>query len=53
MADAKALKRERTFHGIKRQFCQIDWVAAVDIDDENDLRFAKLISQNSFDVKDT
>ena len=53
VADAKALKRECTFHGVRKQFCQIDWVAAIDIDDEDDLRMAKLISQNSFDAKNT
>lgn len=47
MADSKALKREKTFHGVDKQFVQIDWIAAVDIDDEDDLRMAMLIAKNS------
>ena len=47
IADSKALKREKTFQGVNKQFFQIDWIAAVDIDDENDLRLAMLIAQNS------
>lgn len=47
MADSKALKREKTFHGVNKQFVQIDWIAAVDIDDEDDLRMAMLIAKNS------
>lgn len=47
MADSKALKREKTFHGVDKQFVQIDWIAAVDIDDEDDLRMATLIAKNS------
>ena len=50
MADSKALKREKTFHGADKQFVQIDWVAAVDIDDEDDLDMAKLIAKNSREV---
>jgi N-acylneuraminate cytidylyltransferase len=49
MAKGKALKRTSSFHSPSKQFYPINWVAAVDIDDENDLQMAKLISQNLLD----
>jgi N-acylneuraminate cytidylyltransferase len=41
MAKVRALKKTRSFYNRNQQFFEIDWISAVDIDDENDLSFAK------------
>ena len=38
---ASALKNNRSFYAANQQFFEISWVSAVDIDDEEDLQFAK------------
>lgn len=47
MGEAEALKKSLTFYGEKQQFSEINWIAAVDIDDEDDLQFAKSLSVSS------
>jgi len=47
IAKAESLKKTRSFHINSQQFYEIDWVSAVDIDDENDLRFAISLAQLS------
>lgn len=47
MANARTFKDAKTFYGEGQQFGVINWVAAIDIDDHNDLNMAKLISQNN------
>lgn len=44
MATANALKKSRSFYGENHQFFEMDCISAVDIDDEQDLMFAKSIS---------
>lgn len=44
---AESMKMTRSFHIDSQQFCEIDWVSAVDIDDEDDLRFAISLAQLS------
>ena len=47
MARAESLKVSRSFHVINsQQFCEIDWIAAVDIDDGDDLRFAATLARS-------
>ena len=41
MAKVSALKKTRSFYNRNQQFFEIDWISAIDIDDENDLSFAK------------
>lgn len=43
MAKTEAFKKSRSFYGKNHQFEEINWISAVDIDDENDLHFAKLL----------
>lgn len=52
MANSEAFKKARSFYGPNQQFYPINWVAAVDIDDEHDLDMANLISQNQLDKTD-
>ena len=44
VANSDALKRSRTFYGTGHQFHPISWKAAVDIDDLDDLEFARSVS---------
>jgi CMP-N-acetylneuraminic acid synthetase len=44
MARADELKRSKSFYGDNQQFSEINWISAVDIDDEHDLQFAKSIA---------
>jgi CMP-N-acetylneuraminic acid synthetase len=48
MAKGKALKKSQSFYGDKQQFSPIHWIAAVDIDDKQDLEFAMSLSQLEF-----
>lgn len=48
MAKAQALIKSKSFYGPGQIFEEIDWVAAVDIDDHNDLNMAKSLSHTSF-----
>jgi N-acylneuraminate cytidylyltransferase len=48
MAKAHALKSSNSFHGENQQFCEIDWIPSVDIDDEKDLQIAKSIAAYRF-----
>lgn len=41
MAKADELKKSNTFYGANYELCEIDWISAVDIDDESDLQMAK------------
>mgnify|MGYP001308430546 CR=1 FL=1 len=41
MAKVSALKKTHSFYNRNQQFFEIDWISAIDIDDENDLSFAK------------
>jgi CMP-N-acetylneuraminic acid synthetase len=41
---ADALKISRSFYGEGQKFAEISWYSAVDIDDESDLQFARMIS---------
>ncbi|MDA8865591.1 acylneuraminate cytidylyltransferase family protein [Gammaproteobacteria bacterium] len=43
MARAEEFKRSKSFYGKKQKFGEISWVSAMDIDDENDLDFAKAL----------
>ena len=43
MANAEPLKVTRSFHSENKQFCEVNWISAVDIDDEGDMNFAKSI----------
>ena len=51
IARAGALKRSRSFYGENQQFGEIHWISAVDIDDENDMHFAKSVSSSQFKTK--
>ena len=46
VAKARAFKESRNFYGHGQQFCEIDWISAVDIDDSNDLDFARSLASN-------
>lgn len=41
IAKAEELKKANTFYGANYELCEIDWISAVDIDDESDLQMAK------------
>ena len=41
MARAASLKQTKSFYGDHQRFCEINWIAAVDIDDEADMLFAR------------
>lgn len=43
IAKVKALLESKTFYGPGYKFCEIDWKAAVDIDDYEDMDFAKAV----------
>jgi len=43
MAKAESLKATGSFHSETQEFCEVNWISAVDIDDEDDLNFAKSI----------
>lgn len=43
IAKVEELKKAGTFYGPNYKFCEIDWKSAVDIDDYEDLDFAKAI----------
>jgi CMP-N-acetylneuraminic acid synthetase len=43
IAKAEQLKLAKTFYGEGYKFCEINWKAAVDIDDYEDLEFAKAL----------
>jgi len=43
IAKAKSLKATRSFHSEYGQFYEVNWISAVDIDDEDDMNFAKSI----------
>ena len=44
MAKAKSLINSKTFYGPGQKFEEIDWIAAIDIDDYNDLNMAKALA---------
>lgn len=44
MANAELFKSYQTFYGKNYQFHEINWISAIDIDDYNDLEFAKSVS---------
>ncbi|MDB4427352.1 acylneuraminate cytidylyltransferase family protein [Porticoccaceae bacterium] len=44
MARADELKRSKSFYGDNQQFNEINWISAVDIDDEHDMQFAKSLA---------
>lgn len=50
IANAKKLKDSKTFYGNNYKFEEINWISAVDIDDYDDLNFAKTLK--SFKGKD-
>lgn len=50
IANAKELKDSNTFYGNNYKFEEINWISAVDIDDYDDLNFAKTLK--SFKRKD-
>ena len=41
IANSSKLKLEQTFHSKDLSFEELDWMAAIDIDDETDLEMAK------------
>lgn len=43
IANVDALKREKTFYGLGHKFFEIPWENAVDIDSEDDLKFADVV----------
>lgn len=43
IADANALKHEKTFYGAGHRYQPMRWTAAVDIDDAEDLEFARAV----------
>lgn len=43
IANVEKLKKSNTFYGPNYKFCEIDWKSAVDIDDYEDLEFAKAL----------
>ncbi|MFY0631392.1 MAG: acylneuraminate cytidylyltransferase family protein [Flavobacteriaceae bacterium] len=43
IADVEKLKGSNTFYGPNYKFCEINWKSAVDIDDYEDLEFAKAL----------
>ena len=43
IAKVNKLKESNTFYGPQYKFCEIDWKSAVDIDDYEDLEFAKAL----------
>ena len=45
MAKAHSLKSEGSFYGKNQKFSEINWISAVDIDDDIDMEFAKTLSQ--------
>ena len=47
MAKAQALIKSKSFYGPGQIFEEIDWIAALDIDDYNDFKMAKSLSQTS------
>ena len=47
IAKASELKKTRSFYNENQQFFEIDWISAVDIDDEKDLNFARSLSPHS------
>ena len=47
IAKASALKNTHSFYDENHQFFEIDWISAVDIDDEKDLNFARSLSPHS------
>ena len=48
MAKAQAIMKSKSFYGPGQIFEEIDWIAAVDIDDYNDLNMAKSLFQTSY-----
>lgn len=44
IANVQKLKKSNTFYGPNYKFCEINWKSAVDIDDYEDLEFAKALS---------
>ena len=44
MAKTQAIIKSKSFYGPGQIFEEIDWIAAVDIDDYNDLNMAKSLS---------
>lgn len=42
IAKTKELKMENSFYGHGYRLCEIDWISAIDIDDESDLKMAKI-----------
>jgi N-acylneuraminate cytidylyltransferase len=45
MSKCEVLKKHKNFYSPNHRFYEIDWKSAVDIDDYDDLEFAKVISQ--------
>ncbi len=45
IANAEALKQEKTFYGVGHKFFEIPWINAVDIDSEEDLKFAAVVKK--------
>ena len=43
IANIKKLLKSNTFYGPGHKFCELNWKSAVDIDDYDDLEFAKAI----------
>ena len=45
MAKSEKLKMNKSFYGSNFRFKTIDFLEAIDIDDENDLKIARLIAE--------
>ena len=45
IADAEALKKEKTFYGHNYSLFPMDWVNAIDIDDDDDLEMARMLAE--------
>ena len=43
IADSESIKKEKTFYGSGHIFYPMDWKACVDIDDQDDFDFAKVL----------
>ena len=51
IANAKELKDSNTFYGNNYKFEEINWISAVDIDDYDDLIFAKTLKVLNVKIK--
>jgi len=50
VAKTEKLIKSKTFYGKDYCFEELDWISSVDIDDYNDLKFAKILKENKKDI---